>query len=135
MRWGPMSGGQAYCSDTKERCATPSGKYTVFRKEGADCKSATFPINKGGSPMPYCTFFKGGIAIHGSSEVPGYHASHGCVRVYKEDARWINEKFVKMSSTLVYVDRSLPGSKKADKWLAGSGGSKGKGSLDENPWH
>ena len=26
-------------------------------------------------------YFKGGIAVHGSSSIPNYPASHGCVRV------------------------------------------------------
>ncbi len=39
-------------------------------------------------------FFYRGFAIHGSNEVPGRNASHGCVRVYKEDAQWLNEEFI-----------------------------------------
>ena len=46
-------------------------------------------IGKGGAKMPYCMFYDGGYAIHGSYEVQGYHASHGCVRTYIEDARWL----------------------------------------------
>ena len=39
-------------------------------------------------------FFHGGFALHGSYEVPGYHASHGCVRMFVNDAKWLNEEFV-----------------------------------------
>ena len=46
--------------------------------------------------MPYCMFFHTGFALHGSYEVPGYNASHGCVRLYKEDAKWLNEEFVEL---------------------------------------
>ena len=35
-----------------------------------------------------------GFALHGSDIVPGYPASHGCVRLFTEDARWLNEDFV-----------------------------------------
>ena len=44
--------------------------------------------------MPYCMHFWRGIALHGSEEVPGYSASHGCVRLFIQDARWLNEEFV-----------------------------------------
>ena len=36
-------------------------------------------------------YFKGGFAIHGSSSVPDYPASHGCVRVTNWDADWLSE--------------------------------------------
>jgi len=31
-------------------------------------------------------FFHGGFALHGSPSVPGYNASHGCVRLFDDDA-------------------------------------------------
>ena len=46
--------------------------------------------------MPYCMFFKGGFAIHGSNILPGHHASHGCVRITPQDAKWLNEEFIDM---------------------------------------
>lgn len=41
------------------------------------------------SPMPYSVFFRGGYAIHGTSEVRklGRPASHGCVRLHTANAR------------------------------------------------
>lgn len=36
-------------------------------------------------------YFRGGFAIHGSSSVPGYPASHGCVRVENWEADWLSE--------------------------------------------
>lgn len=108
LRWGPMSGGRDYCADIKGPCDTPPGEFTVFRMGDAKCKSKTFPVGKGGSPMPYCAFFNGGIAFHGSNEVPGYHASHGCVRMNTSDARWLNTKFIKIGVTKVFVDVNMP---------------------------
>ncbi len=35
-------------------------------------------------------YFYGGYAIHGSSSVPGYPASHGCVRVPNWEADWLS---------------------------------------------
>lgn len=36
-------------------------------------------------------YFYKGWAIHGSNSVPGYPASHGCVRVTRTDAKWLLE--------------------------------------------
>lgn len=94
VNWGPASGGQGYCPDIHTGCHTPTGNFAVYRKEGFECKSTKFPVGRGGAPMPYCMFFHGGLALHGSYEVPGYNASHGCVRIFVNDAEWLNEDFV-----------------------------------------
>jgi len=110
LKWGPSSAGKNYCKDIGKRCRTPLGDFHAIRKMGSDCTSTVFPVGKGGAPMQYCIFFKGGIALHGSSEVPGYNASHGCVRMYPEDARWLNTQFVEvvLDRTRVLVDNKLP---------------------------
>lgn len=94
VHWGPISGGRDYCKDIHRRCHTTVGTFYVYAKEGPSCKSKKFPIGKGGAPMPYCMYFNGGYAMHGSAEVPGYHASHGCLRLLTEDAKWLNTEFV-----------------------------------------
>lgn len=103
VRWGPGAGGADWCSDINEPCRTKSGVFTVYSKGGADCKSKIFPIPNGGSPMPYCMFFKEGLALHGSYEVPGFNASHGCVRMFVQDAQWMNQNFVDVGSTKVVI--------------------------------
>lgn len=42
-----------------------------------------------GSPMPHAIFFRGGYAIHGTTEIRnlGRPASHGCVRLHPDNAR------------------------------------------------
>ena len=92
--WGPVSGGKGYCPDIGRGCNTITGTYTIYRKEGSGCFSRKFPVGRGGAPMPYCMFFHGGFALHGSNEVPGYNASHGCVRLFVNDAKWLNEHFI-----------------------------------------
>ena len=109
QNWGPMSGGKEYCKDVKSACTTIPGNFRVYRKGGADCKSKKFPIGKGGAKMPYCMFYKGGYALHGSYKVPGYNASHGCVRVPVDDARWLYKNFVTIGGTSVIIDQGLPG--------------------------
>lgn len=48
-------------------------------------------------------FFNGGIAIHGSLDVPGYPASHGCVRVAVAAMNWIWDAGVAPMGTTVIV--------------------------------
>ena len=92
--WGPISPGKQYCPDTRRGCSTPTGVYSIYSKRGSECKSTKYPIGKGGAPMPYCMFFKGGYALHGSPTVPGHSDSHWCVRLFTEDAGWLNKEFV-----------------------------------------
>lgn len=103
VKSGPVSGGRDYCPDIKRGCRTPTGTYTVYRKQGPECKSSKFPVGKGGAKMPYCMHFNKGYAMHGSNSVPGYNASHGCVRMLVEDARWLNQEFVNVGSTKVHI--------------------------------
>ena len=91
--WGPISAGKGFCSDIHRRCGTPAGKFAIYAKQGSGCVSRKFPVGRGGAPMPYCMFFHGGFALHGSPKVPGYHDSHGCVRLFTNDAKWLNQDF------------------------------------------
>jgi hypothetical protein len=98
VKWGPIASGSNKCSDSNKSCLTLTGTYRMFSKENEHCKSDVFPIAKGGAPMPYCMFFHKGFAMHGSSDIPGYRASHGCVRMFTRDAKWLNETFVDTSN-------------------------------------
>ena len=96
--WGPLSSGSGHCRGLDGTCTTPSGSYRIIRKQDIDCVSTAFPMRSdgesGGAEMPYCMHFFRGYALHGSDTVPGYRASHGCVRLFIEDARWLNEEFI-----------------------------------------
>lgn len=96
--WGPISSGIDNCVDARGSCQTPTGSFRLIRKQDIDCISTAFPRRAdgmdGGALMPYCMHFFRGFALHGSDMVPGYRASHGCVRLFVEDARWLNEEFV-----------------------------------------
>ena len=102
VHWGPVSGGKGYCPDVRRRCNTPRGRFSVRSRGSAACISRKYPIGKGGAPMPFCMFFYGGYAMHAST-LPGYHASHGCVRMFYEDAKWLNRSFVTVGNTKVIV--------------------------------
>lgn len=103
LKYGRVSGGKSYCPDIRRSCRTVQGTFTIYSKQGPGCKSRKFPVGKGGAPMPYCMFFKGGYALHGSNAVPNYNASHGCVRMPPSDAQWLNQNFVRVGSTRVSV--------------------------------
>lgn len=110
VHWGPASGGKGYCPDVGEPCYTVSGTFKIFRKQPAQCVSSVFPIEyDGGAPMPYCMHFYNGYALHGSYEVPGYNASHGCVRMFINDARWLNEQFTTIGTRVVVLPYSVSG--------------------------
>jgi len=100
---GRVSGGKDYCPDIHRHCRTVTGTYTIYTKKGAGCVSTRFPVGKGGAKMPYCMFFHGGYALHGSYAVPDYNASHGCVRMVPDDAQWLNQNFVRVGSTRVSI--------------------------------
>lgn len=98
---GRASGGRGYCPDVGRSCKTPSGIFSVKSKGGPGCTSSKYPIGRGGAPMPYCMFFHGGYAIHGSYDVPNRNASHGCIRVEPEDARWLSHEFMDIGTTVI----------------------------------
>ena len=90
VKWGPISSGRDRCSDSANSCRTLTGIFRVFSKENEHCRSNTFD----GAHMPYCMYFHKGFALHGSNDIPGYRASHGCIRMFTEDAKWLNHVFV-----------------------------------------
>ncbi len=98
VKWGPIASGRDRCPDSANACLTLTGVYRVFSKEDDHCKSDIFPIGKGGAKMPYCMYFHKGFALHGSDDMPGYRASHGCVRLFIRDAKWLNQEFVETST-------------------------------------
>jgi lipoprotein-anchoring transpeptidase ErfK/SrfK len=62
---------------------TPRGVYKPGRMH------AKYFSRKYGGAMPYAVFFKGGYAVHGTTEVAklGRPASHGCVRLHTANAK------------------------------------------------
>lgn len=96
--WGPISPGIKSCPNVLGGCLTPEGVFRIVRKKDASCVSTAFPKRAngihGGAEMPFCMHFFHGYALHGSHDVPGYPASHGCIRLFLEDAEWLNEEFI-----------------------------------------
>jgi L,D-transpeptidase ErfK/SrfK len=104
IHWGPVSAGKDWCPDVGRGCRTPKGVYQLQSKGSPFCISSKYPVPDGGAKMPYCMFFYGGYALH-ASNLPGYHDSHGCVRLFYDDAKWLNLEFAKLGSerTMVIV--------------------------------
>lgn len=104
IHWGPVSGGRGWCPDVHRFCSTPRGTYHFTEKRGPGCFSSKYPAPEGGAPMPFCMFFRNGYAMH-AGDLPGYHASHGCVRLFYRDAEWLNRQFIDVGKkgTLVIV--------------------------------
>jgi hypothetical protein len=100
LKTGRGSGGRNYCPDIHRACHTPVGVFQVYAHGGAGCKSKKFPVGRGGAPMPYCSYFHGGYAVHGSYEVRSYNASHGCIRIYPADAKWL-QTVLPVGSTVI----------------------------------
>lgn len=74
--------GERFCSQGWCRNAvTPRGSYEVYRVASG---WESGPLGDLYNPL----YFNGGIAIHGSYSVPGYPASHGCVRIPMNAAEW-----------------------------------------------
>lgn len=102
VKTGSASGGKDFCEDIGRSCHTVTGTFRVYSKKGPECTSSVYPIEtNGGAKMPYCMHFNGGYSIHAAYEVPDYNASHGCVRVLPSAAKWLNESFVDVGTTVI----------------------------------
>ncbi|MBA2655687.1 MAG: L,D-transpeptidase [Tatlockia sp.] len=98
VKWGPVSSGRNRCPDAARSCLTMTGIFHFFSKENERCRSNVYPLGKGGAKMPFCMYFHKGFALHGSPDIPGFRASHGCVRMFTRDAEWLNHNFVELSN-------------------------------------
>jgi lipoprotein-anchoring transpeptidase ErfK/SrfK len=62
--------------------------------------------------MPYyMPFYTSDYGFHGSPNVPGKHASHGCVRMFTSDAKWMNRNFAEKGTRVII--RPYPDQKQA----------------------
>lgn len=73
-------------SSGKEGHRTPTGNFRILEKDKMHI-SNKYPEPYGGAKMPYMhRLTNGGIAVH-AGYVPGYPASHGCIRVPMSTAK------------------------------------------------
>ena len=64
-------------SSGKKGNSTPTGEYKTGPEKSKYRTSSKYED----APMPFSVQFYGGYFIHGSSSVPSYPASHGCIRM------------------------------------------------------
>lgn len=100
---GKANGGSSFCPELGRPCRTPLGSHRIQRTGTAACVSKEFPIGKGGAAMPYCMFFGGGNAIHGSPYISNKNTSHGCIRVYTDAARWLHRYFIRPGTKVIVL--------------------------------
>lgn len=102
VKTGSASGGKDFCEDIGRSCHTVTGTFRVYSKKGEDCTSSLYPVETGGGArMPYCMHFNGGYSIHAAYEVPNWNASHGCIRVLPAAAKWLNQDFIDIGTTVI----------------------------------
>lgn len=98
IREGMAAGGRSICPENRKSCKTPSGTFQVVAVYKRKFKrSDLYPVDckrkkRCGAKMYHFTkFTHSGLGMHGSDTLLQYkHLSHGCIRVSKEDALWIN---------------------------------------------
>jgi len=103
----PVSTGndKTFMDDGQESIAyTPRGRFLVYEK---DVGWQTGPL---GSTY-YANFISGGVAIHGSRNVPNAPASHGCIRIPMFAAREISKLMPVGTIVLVYDKLSFVSAK------------------------
>lgn len=90
-----------HSSGSLTRAATPEGKFEFERRVRGWRRSYL-----GSLYNPY--YFRGGYAIHGSSSVPNYPASHGCIRLTMWDMDLVKTKIDLGLTIYVYGKRTEP---------------------------
>lgn len=100
VRWGVANGGSKICKETgRLECKTHPGPHQILRLHGPGKRSDLYPIDCAdkkscGHQMPhYMPFHRDGTGLHGDRWLVGKNASHGCIRMLRVDAKWLNQQF------------------------------------------
>lgn len=109
VRWGAAVGGMDTCPEPQLRgrsCRTVFGHFRIIRKDGPQARSSKYPLGCRGDQcarVPWIMIFHDkGFGFHcseysvssGAGGLPGHNASHGCIRLFCDDAEWLNKEFV-----------------------------------------
>ncbi len=125
LRWGPAIGGMDRCLDTWRRCRTIVGDdLGVTMKGNEKTRSHTYPIGcpkkEPCAPTPWFVGFYRRLpphilkkygrlyGFHASEKMVGKHASHGCVRLFLDDAKWINQNFAEKGTKVIIKKYPYP---------------------------
>lgn len=103
IRTGIAASGSDWCKDEQRECHTRTGEFRIRSLGGPSCTSPSFPLPTGGAPMPYCMYFNEAQALHGSPHMARGNISHGCVRMYPRDARWMRYNFAQIGTKVIIL--------------------------------
>jgi hypothetical protein len=100
---GLATAGGNWCPDIGRPCRTDVGTFRINSLGDGECISRIYPRPNGGGLMPYCMFFSGGQALHGSPDetVIEDNVSHGCVRMRIPDAEWLRYNFATAGTKVI----------------------------------
>jgi lipoprotein-anchoring transpeptidase ErfK/SrfK len=101
IRSGLATAGARWCEDIGRPCRTKTGVFRIASLGDRHCVSNKFPLGEGGAPMPYCMYFNGGQAIHGSNQLAAANLSHGCVRISVQEAQWLRFDFARTGTKVI----------------------------------
>lgn len=103
VKAGIATAGGNWCEDIGRPCRTSVGSFRINSMGDGQCISRTYPKPHGGGLMPYCMYFSGGQALHGSpdSTVVEDNISHGCVRMRIVDAEWMRYNFASVGTKVI----------------------------------
>lgn len=101
IRAGLATAGGRWCQDIGRPCRTKTGVFRIHSLGDSDCISSLYPVGEGGAPMPYCMFFNGSQALHGSDHLAEANLSHGCVRISVNDAEWLRYNFARRGTKVI----------------------------------
>jgi lipoprotein-anchoring transpeptidase ErfK/SrfK len=103
VKAGIATAGGNWCDDINRPCRTSVGSFRINSLGDGQCISRTYPKPNGGGLMPYCMFFSGGQALHGSPDgaVVEANISHGCVRMRIADAEWLRYNFATVGTKVI----------------------------------
>lgn len=108
--WGDSVWSGRRYRDSLPDMSTPTGIFKILMKDSVHVSNAFFTEDGLGVPMPWAIAFKWGYWFHGTGGnprgLPGFPASHGCIRLFDKDAeafyRWVKRK----TAVLIVRNRS-----------------------------
>lgn len=103
IKAGIATAGGNWCPDINRPCRTSVGTFRINSLGDGQCISRIYPKPNGGGLMPYCMYFSGGQALHGSPDgaVVEDNISHGCVRMRIADAEWLRYNFATVGTKVI----------------------------------
>jgi L,D-transpeptidase ErfK/SrfK len=106
-RWGPVACGGSWCGDVGRSCRTPRGMFTITEVAGPKRRSSKYPVIEAaegrGALMPYyMRLTNRGVGMH-ARYISGSHVTHGCIGMFYEDAKWLNQNIAAKHPVMVQV--------------------------------